>query len=210
VIIAGVSALYFNYQVAHTTGFVYWVTLGGWEATFKGTLWPYFAWTAYQKSVNSADVSLSDDEWSALERVLPTVTKPSFTSADLNAARTVLDGFAARTGHKLRASVLQRQFRFSQQILEWRAEASASIAASWDKGVVTKTPRYIELSDRLSKYPELKDDVDFGDKILVAASRHTESVPFNGQSIPIHQLGSMEQPYRQAAAAYDRGCPCVC
>lgn len=203
-IIAGVSALYFNYQVAHTKGFAYWVMLGDFEATFKGALWPYFAWAAYQESVYPADMSLSDDEWGAIESVLPTVTKPSFTTADLDAARTVLDGFTARTGHKLRAAVLERQFRFTQQILEWRAEASASIAASWDNDVVTKTSRYIELSDRLRKYPELRDDVELVDKILLAASKHTESMPFNGQAIPIHQLGLMEQPYRQAAAAYDR------
>jgi hypothetical protein len=206
-IIAGVSALYFNYQVAHTKGFAYWVTLGDFEATFKGALWPYFAWAIYQESVHPADMSLSDDEWGAIERVLPTVTKPSFTTADLDAARTVLDGFAARTGHKLRASVLERQFRFTQQILEWRAEASASIAASWDKVAVTKTPRYVELSDRLRNYSDLRDDIDFVDKILLAASRHMESMPFNGQSIPIHQLGLMEQPYREAAAAYDRALP---
>ena len=202
-IIAGFSATYFNYQVAQTKGFVYWVTLGDWEATIKGALWPYFAWTSYQARSHSADVSLSDDEWSALERVLPTVTKPSFTPADLDAARAVLDEFTARTGHRLRAATLERQFRFDQQILEWRAESSASIGASWDNGVVTKTPRYVELSERLSKYPELKGDVQLVDKLLAAAAEHTQSIPFEGQSIPVNRLPEMEQPYRRAAAAYD-------
>lgn len=201
--VAGLSALYFNYRVAQTRGFVYWVMFGEIEATLKGALWPYFAFAEYQTYQQSTDKSLSDSEWAALEQILPTVKKPFFTPADLDTARAVLDDYEKRTGHKPSASRVEAQLRFNQEILEWRAEASASITASWNNGTATRTPRYVELAARLGKYPEFTDDLRLFNEIIVAAGKHTETMTVGGQTIPVHLLGNMEYPYRQAVAAYD-------
>jgi hypothetical protein len=89
------------------------------EATIRGALWPYFAVVGYQTHQLSTDTSLSDSEWTALERVLPTLKKPTFDSADLDTGRAVLDGFTTRTGHRPNATELEAQLRFNQEILEW-------------------------------------------------------------------------------------------
>ena len=201
--VAGFSALYFNYRVAQTRGFIYWVMFGEVEATIRGALWPYFTVAEYQTHQLSTDTSLSDSDWTALERVLPTLKKPTFDSADLDTGRAVLDGFTARTGHRLNAAELEAQLRFNQEILEWRAEASASIAASWQNGAATRTPRYVRLTEHLGKYPAFADDLQLINKVIDAAAKHEESMTINGQTVPVYRLGEMENPYRQAVAGYD-------
>ena len=203
ILIAGISTFYFNYREAQDYGFARWVMLGEIESTLKGAFWPYFILRNYQTSRVTTEVTLSDDEWAAFERVLPTVQKPTFNSTDLASAKAVLKGFQARTGQLLQASQLDRQLRFNQSILEWRAEASASISATCNAGALSKTQRFSDLTDRFAKLPQFNDDVRLFDQVLTAASQHKEYAEIASQNIPVCQLGEMERPYRQAAAAYD-------
>ena len=205
-IIGSFSALYFNYRVAQTGGFAYWVMFGEVEATLRVWCGP-ISWCRNIKHQTAATTSsLSDDEWSALERVLPTVRKPSFTPADLATAKAILDGFAARTGHPARASELEAQLRFNQALLEWRAEVSASVAASWNNGTLTKTPRYVELTERFSKYPTFDDDQQQFNQVIVAASKHTEYDNAQRTQRPHSSVGRHGAPVSTSSSRIRHGC----
>lgn len=221
-VVAAFAVLQFNYRVIQTQGIFYWIMPGALEATVRGAFWPYSWWSEHRAQERMA-VALSDSEWSALQANLPTPREPTFTPANLSAVKTVLSNYTARTGHPPQDSNLEATLRLNRMAFEWRAEAEVSVAASWKNGVITNTPRYVELTERLDKSVKFADptlryvdiqgrsqgyagflyDQQYLNEVIEAASKHQAELVTPRWTTPLWLHRTMEQPFRNAAAGYD-------
>jgi hypothetical protein len=166
------AAVYFNYEFANNNGFMSWLMLGEISSTFEGLIWPYYFITRDRSGHSSSP--LNHDEIMRFSEIVPSAEHPNLADSNIVAARIILQDHAKRTGAPLTKKLFEEQIGWEALELEWRAEVSASAAASWDNQVVTKSAKYDELRNSTQSYNTDQDRSDI-DKLLIACSQRQTS-----------------------------------
>ncbi len=193
------AAIYFNYDFANNNGFMSWLMLGEISSTFKGLVWPYYLITSDHKSHSGGP--LNHDEIVRFSEIVPSPEHPGLRDSDIAAARTILQDHARRTGAPLTKELFEEQIGWEAIALEWRAEVSASAAASWDTQAVTKSAKFDELRNAMKNYDTDQERSSI-DQLLIACSQRQTA--FMTGTISRDDFVRAEQRYRVALTSFNK------